>query len=567
MPRFFHGKTTIVILAAAALAPVALRAESDLSLDNLVFTLGATTYRIPRLELKGASLPAAEFSTLFSGDEKAIDARLARLSAKSLVIPSMTSETTSGDETHRILFRDLRAEDIRGGRFGVVRIAAREETDEKSGAATERDVATAAVSKGVDLRQIVHIALAARTDPNEALKPVIDEDSVERYTIEDPRAGLSVTIGPMKATGVKGRAFLAAPWSFFERFERFDPDKPGADPTLIKDFVDALASVEVASLDIRDIAATGKGAPADKPYTVRIGRVFAGKISNAAIGDAALEDFSLVSSDGGKASLKHFGMRDVRVASFVENAYPQIGHVEAKGLEADLPDAHLAESSRMKFSLAGVEANFSDFREIAPTKLSAHMDRFVIDLAARGEAPSTAQFLALGYRDLDLSAALAGEWAEKSQEATFAPLRFEGKDMGAATLKVTFGNVSSAIFSSMPIVSKAAALAASVKGVEATVEGGGLIDRLLALEAREQKTSVEKARADYARSASRIVAALAGGGDKANRIADAIGAYIMKPKRLHVRLSSQKGVGALDLLAKSPADILESVDVEATAER
>lgn len=552
----------------AACAPWAIlqAADGNVAIDNLVLAHGATTYRIPHLELTGAALSAAELSTLFSGDEKAIDARLARLSAKRLFIPSMTSERRTGDAVERNSYRNLTAEDIVAGRIAVARAAGSEQTIERPDR-SEHYLWGASVSKGIDLRQLVHMALAVRSDPQEALKPLIEEESVESLAMEGKGEKLKVTTGPIKVTGVKGRALATAPATLLERLEKFDPDKGQADPALLKDFIDALAALDVASIEARDIAATGAGAPADKPYTVRIGRVSAARLAGAGIGEFALENLSLVSSDGGKASLARFGLRDAQLASLIDNAYPRLAHIEAKGLYADLPDVRMDGASRMKFSLDGFEGDFSDFREIAPTKFAMRMDRMKIDLAARGEAPSTAQFLALGYRSLDLSAALAGEWSEKTKEATFAPLRFEGKDMGAATLNVTFGNVSDAVFSSMPLVSKAAALAASLKAIDLTLEGGGLVDRLLVQAAREQKTSVEKARSDYARSVSTVMNDLCGGGEKSKRISSAFSAYIMKPKRLHVRLATERGVNALDALGKKPAEILESVEVEATAER
>lgn len=554
--------------AAALLAPYAVprAAETAVSLEDLTLTLGATTCRIPHLELVGATLSAAELADLFKGDEKAVDGRLARLSAKSLVIPSLAVESKTGGGTERILYRDVRAEDIRAGRIATFRAASVEQTVDKP-EGSERYLWGASLAKGVDLRQLVHMALAVRVDPQEALKPVIDEESVESLTLEDKSERLTVKTGRIAMTGVKGRALASRPSELLERLEKYHPDKPEADPALLKDLIDALASVDVASFDVRDIVATGKGEPADKPYSAKLGRIVASRIAGATIGDLALEDFSLQSSDGGRLALKRFGLRDARLASFIENPLPLVGHVEAKGLDGDLPDIRASETSRMKFSLAGAEADFRDFREIAPTKFSARVDRLSIDLAARGETQSTAQFLALGYRNLDLSAALAGEWREKTQEAVFAPLRVEGKDMGAATLDVTFGDVSSAVFSSMPIVAKAAALASSVKSAALTVEGGGLVDRVLALEAKQDGKPLDRLRADYAKSAAIAVAALLGGGEKAKKIGEAVSAYILKPKRLHVRLASEKGINALDVMAKQPSEILEDLEVEAVSER
>lgn len=553
--------------SVASASPVTRAAEGDLSLDNLTFALGGVTYKIAHLELKGASLSALELAALFEGDEKAVDGRLARLSARSLVIPALTTERKVGDTTERAVYRDIVAEGIAAGRVAALRAGGAEQTVEKTGGAAQRYLWGASLAKGIDLRQLAHLALAARLDGQEAMKPLIEEESVETLTIEDKAEKLTARTGRLTLMGVKGRALAAPPEKLLERLQKLDPDKPEADPALLKDLIEALAAFEVGAFEVRDIAATGKGEPAEKPYSIKVGRLAASRIAGAALGDVAVEDFSLQSSDGGLLSFSHFGLRDAKLASLLEAPFPQLGGVELKGLAADLPDARIGETSRMKFSLTDVAANFGAFREIAPTKLSARMDRLAIDLAARGEAPSTAQFLSLGYRTLDLSAALAGEWREQTQEAVFAPLRVEGRDMGAATLKVTFGNVSGAVFSSMAIVSKAAAMAASLKSVELVLEGGGLIDRLLTLEAKEQKASVEKARAEYAKGAGLAVASALGGGEKARKIAEAVSAYIMKPKRLQLRLASRSGVNALDAISRKPADILESVEVEAVAER
>lgn len=555
----------LAALLASFAAPRA--ADGVLALDNLTLDLGGTIWRIPHLELSGATLTAAELADLFKGDEKAVDSRLARLSAKSLVIPSLTMESKIGGETERTTYRDVKAEDIRAGRISTLRAAGAEQTLDKADSASERFVWGTSLAKGVDLRQLTHMSLATRLDPQEPLKPAIDEESVESVTFEDKSARVTVKTGRIAVTGVKGRALATRPAELLERLVKYDPGQEETEAALIRDMIDALSSLEVATFEIRDVVMSGKGEPADSPFAVKMGRVAANRIANATIGDLALDDFSLHASDGGHLSLARFGLRDARLASFFDNPVPLIGHIEAKGLAGDLPDIRASETARMKFGLAGAEADFMNIRDIAPTKFSARMDGLTIDIAARGETPSTAQFLALGYRSLDLSAALAGEWREKTQEAVFAPLRVEGRDMGAATMNVTFGDVSGAVFSTMPVVSKAAALASSLRSVGLTLEGGGLVDRVLALEARQTRKPVEKLRADYARSAATAVGALLGGGEKARKIGEAVSAYIMKPTKLHLHLSSAKGVNALDVLAKQPTEILESLDVEAVAER
>ncbi|MFO1124194.1 MAG: hypothetical protein U1E25_02160 [Methylocystis sp.] len=49
---------------------------------------------------------------------------------------------------------------------------------------------------------------------------------------------------------------------------------------------------------------------------------------------------------------------------------------------------------------------------------------------------------------------------------------------------------------------------------------------MLALEAKEQKTSIDKARVDYAKAAATAITTLGGNGANARRVADAVSAYI-----------------------------------------
>lgn len=555
-------------LAAAALLQVASWAtEEKIALDNLILTVGATTYRIPHVEIEGSSLPPAELARLFDGDEAAIDARLSRFSAKRVSAPSVTTESREGGAIETGGFREMLFENIAAGRVGAARAAGGEEKVESASGGAERYVWGRLSSKGADLRQIIHVALSTRKDKSEAAKPLIDEETIESTSFENKRDNLTVTTGRITLLGAKGRALPTPPRKLFARFDKADFQKDGEDKALARDLIEALAAFEAASMEVREIVGVGKGAPAERPYNFKIGRVAAIRLANATVGDIAIEDFVLNSSDEGRIALRRFGLRDLQLATLVESAYPRLGHIEFKGLDADLPDPKTGDAARMKFRLENAEGDFANYRENMPTKFSTRLDKLAIDLAPRGDATSTAQFVALGYRDLGFSAVSDGEWSEKTLDFVFAPTRVEGKDMGAIDIALTLGNVSSAAFSPVTIVSRAAMLGISAKSLDVTLTGNGLVDRLLALEAKQQKTTIAKARADYSKSAAGAVMALAGAGEKTKRIADAVEAYILAPKRLHVRLTAQKGVNALDALAKRPGDILESIEVETSADR
>lgn len=550
--------------ALALRAPLSV-AQGALAVDNLTFVVGATTYRAPHVALQGASLSPADLSQLFSGDAAAIDARLAGLTAKEIVIPSLSTETRRGATVERGAYRDVTLEDVVAGRIGALHAAGGEQTVER-GEGGEHYVWTAIAAKGTDLRQLAHIALGARAGENEALKPLVDEETIESALFENKRTKLEIRSGRLSLSGVKGRALPAPPAVFFERIENHAAGRPEA--TLLRDLVEALASFEVGALEARDLVANGKDeTAAEKPYGVKIGRVALNRVADAALGEFVVENVALAPAEGGKLIFQRFATRDAQLGALLDHVYPRLGHVELKGLDADIPDVGGGADARMKFRLDNAAVDFANFRGVAPTKIEGRVDHLFLDLVARGDAPSVAQFRALGYRDLDLSATQQGEWRETTREATLGPLRIEGKDMGVATATIRLGNVSEAVFSPVALLSRAAALAVSLKSVDIALEGGDLVDRVLALEAKTQKTALEETRAAHAKLAGDSVRALLGAGPKASRIAEAVSAYVMTPKRLRLRLASQRGVSALDALARKPADILESMDVEINVDK
>ncbi|MGJ0453192.1 MAG: hypothetical protein ACR65T_08205 [Methylocystis sp.] len=558
--------TSLSLVGFAAPSPGA--GEKSLTLDNLVITLGATTYRIPHIEIEGASLPPAELAKFFMNGGANAAALLARISARRIAVPSMSSESRNDLRVERAAYRKLLFENVVSGRAASVRGDGGEETIESTKGGVQRVYWGASVAKGVDLAELARLALSTRGDANEPLKPLVEEEIVESSRLEDASANLVLTTGRLKIEGVRGRALQTAAGKLVERFETLNPAKPEDDPALMRDVLDALQSFEAASIDVDDVVAAGKGEPAGKPFTAKIARAGLRKVAGAGAGEIFFDDFSLAASDGGHLSVKRFALNEVQLAPVLEGAaYPKLARIELRGVAADLPDSKTSETSRMKFSVENASATFDNFHATTPTKFSGRIDNFVVDLSARGETQTTAHFLALGYRELALSGLAAGEWREKSSEAALEPVAIDAKNMGVARLSALFGNVSSAAFSSSPLISRAAMLTTSIKSIDLTLEGDGLVDRVLALEAKEQKTSVDKARADYAKAAATAIAALGGAGANAKRIADAVSAYIEKPKRLHLRFVSPRGVTAIDALARKPSEILESLEVEASADR
>jgi hypothetical protein len=256
----------------------------------------------------------------------------------------------------------------------------------------------------------------------------------------------------------------------------------------MRDVLDALQSFEAAVIEVGDVVAAGKE-PAGQPFTAKIARAGLRKVAGAGAGEMFFDDSRSPRPDGGHLSVKRFALNELQLAPVLEGApIPGSRAIEARGVAADIPDPRTSEtSSRMKFSVENASATFANFLATTPTKFSGRVDNFVVDLSARGETQTTSHFLALGYRELALSGVAAGEWREKTSEAALEPVAIDAKNMGVAHLSALFGNVSSAAFSSSPLISRAATLATSIKSIDLTLEGDGLVDRVLALEAKERR--------------------------------------------------------------------------------
>ncbi|MGE0196783.1 MAG: hypothetical protein AB7P48_14310, partial [Methylocystis sp.] len=465
MRKSLAARVAMSLSFAAFSAPSLGAGDKPLTFDNVVITLGRTTYRIPRIEIEGASLPPTELAKLFLSGDANVAARLARVSARRILVPSMSSESRDDARVERAAYRKLLFENVVSGRAATVRGDGGEETIEAA-QGVQRISWGASVAKGLDLAELARFALSARSEADAPFKPLVEEEIVESSRLEDARANIVFTTGRLRIQGVRGRALKAPPGELVARFKKLDPARPD-DPALMGDLLDALQSFEAASIEVDDVAANGAGEAQGQPFSAKIAHAGMRKVAGGGAGEMFFDDFSLAASDGGKLSLKRFALNDAQFAPLLQGrAYPKLARMDMSGLAADLPDPKTSETSRIKFSVEHAHATFENFLETTPTKFSGGVDRFVVDLAARGEMQTTAHFLALGYRELSLSGAAAGEWREKTSEAALAPVAVNGENMGAARLSALFGNVSRAAFSRSPVIARAAMLTASIKSVD-----------------------------------------------------------------------------------------------------
>lgn len=532
------------LLAVAGPAPAA---AADATLDNLTLAVGATTYRIPRLTLEGGD-PQAIAGVFRSGDA-GIDARLAGLSAKRIVIPELFTETRVGDLVERARYRDVILTDVVDGRIAVAHATAAEQTIVQPGGRAARLDWRGLSFRGVDLRQLAHVVAPGAASSGEPPQLLLAEETIDSVVYESMSGDVTVRAGRLTLVGLKARP----------------PVAPAAPPQNGPgQLARAAGDVAFERFEAQNLAVEGRVADEPTPFSLRIGRIALRGLANATLTDATLDQVALTPSAGGTATLAQLELRDAAAPTLLDGGPPRLGHAGLKELAVDLPSPQSGPDSRLRFRLAGAHLDLANYRERLPTKFALGVERLFVDLAARGDAGLAAPLRALGYREVDLSASAAGGWDEKTSDVVVAPIRLAAPEMGAATLAATFGNVSALAFSSSAPVSRAAAAAASVKSLELTLDGGGLVERLMAQPAAPTPTTPDKPRAEAAQFVRDAIRQNLGAGANAQRLGDALADYLRAPQHLHVRLAGKPSINALDFLARKPADIFEGLTVEAT---
>ena len=437
--------STFFVALAALVAGLAARADTGAPAEGLVVEIGAMVFSIPRLTVEGGTLTGAELARLADPKDKTpLDERLARVTAKRIVVPEIRGESKAGERVTRLVYKDVVLEDIANGRIGALRAASLEQSAKGAGGAVEARYANLS-AKGVDPRQLAHVLAFARENDKEEAKTIEEEATIESVSFTFPDAGIEIHTGPVAALGLRARA-LAEPPLAGARDAAATPDQ-GAMLAL------GVGAMELGAFGARDVVVTGRGAPGEKPYAVKFGRLTLDKIAGGKAREASIEDFALDGADGGHVALRRLALRGFDFSALLAQGKARawrLDRAEAEGVVADLPDA--GADGRVKFEIGALGADFSNYREGVPTKFAARLDRLKADLAARGESPAAHFFTALGYRDIALSGEIAGVWREEARAFEIERARIDAKDMGAITLQATFGNVGASVFSPSPIV-------------------------------------------------------------------------------------------------------------------
>ncbi len=464
---------------------------------------------------------------------------------------------------------------VADGKVGAVTAASL--TGSLSGGRREATLKTgAAQATGVDLALLERIADTLRTDDAEPLKTLADAVTISDVAVTESTKNTSVTIGTLAQKGLRARPLKTEP-SKLDAAGTGDPvTDRAAQRQRTRAFLNDLAgSVEVTAVSLE--RATLTNADPAGPGRLAVATLAANNYRARHIDGVTVRDFAFEGPTA-RFGMGSFALADITLpaanpggtnpSALAIDAYPFIAKTEIGDLAVDIAaPREEGPPSSVRFRVAHVGSTAERKVDGFPSRGDMSVDHLTFDVPDSG-SPGASELLAMGYAKVDLSAAVATSYDRGRQTLSVEKLLVSGVDMGAVTLAVDFANVSPSILSANAAVARASVFAMLLKRVDLRLVDGGLVDKALALKAKQDGKSLAEERDAAADLLATSLPQALGNGPGIKAIGAAAAAFIAAPKTLHVSLASKDGLGASDLgRIGSPDDLLSRLDIQAEANR
>lgn len=594
--------------AAALILLVQPAAAADFQIDNLKLDLGALVVAAPKIAVKGSPLEREAFVSLFNGTtgESAV-ARMSRLNAAEISAPELTVEQNIGPQKQVTIYREIRFSDIREGRIG------RGETSGGTIKVTGGEIGqmTGEMKRMslevLDLRQIARV-MSERAAPgkDEPLVTVFGRFEQDGYTLDMGPVG-KVSLGKSSGRDFKAKVGPEPLADLFGRLvaQAEADQKALKDPTVKRDteadkrmalsMFSLLDMFDYGSGEVRDMvmAMSVPPKPGEAPVkmNMRLGRIAYGEDAPTKSG-LVIEGFEFdgngvkASTDSVSYSGFSFGpalqaLKELLAKPEAEidpntldyrKFIPTLGTVRISGQSIEVPQPGKPGQPPLpplRVGLGTFEIKAADQFNGIPTNLSLIIDKLTVPVVEGAGNPAARDLIAMGYRNLDLSAKLDLGWNATSNELAIRTLSFGGGGMGQFEASGTIGNVTKDLFSSDLALAQIAALGATARNVQAKLQNLGLFEKLVENEARKAGRKPDEVKRQYAMMASLGLAAILGPSDGAKTLAAAISRFVAQPGTLSVeaRARNAGGLGLADVIAISdPTEIFDKIDLKANAQ-
>ena len=306
------------LLIAVAIGSAARADDGTVSADDLSFEAGGSTYTIKHLEASGTSLSAADLKALFNGIGKTTGASdLAKLEAKSIVIPEMTAQTTVAGTTSMIRYQDIKLSDIHAGKVGSYTIALGDISGQIATGEDLKGEMRGIAGADVDLPGLVHVFADSNPEGDAPLARLYGKSSIDSYKFSSNK--FEFTIGKTSFDDVRGRPLKVSLADLLRKLpkppvpgQNMAPEDEKAHKAFLSGILEVYSAFSFASLDLHDMKFGIAANPALNQPAVTVG-IANYQIENygpKGVGATQLEGFTVVFPKG-KFAIGSYTVKDM----------------------------------------------------------------------------------------------------------------------------------------------------------------------------------------------------------------------------------------------------------------
>ena len=366
---------------------------------------------------------------------------------------------------------------------------------------------------------------------------------------------------------LKGLAFNGANLSRAEIGTLLALDTPGDQRTALA------ARLKASSASIAEIVI---GAPAKGPLTftgLRAEAIDQGKIRRLTL--AGGQGGPIIQGEQGSFRAGALTIDEIDLSSVLTSlikgsllaAKPTVARLSWNGFEASFPDKDTPASApggnMINVRLGALDGQ-TLFEGGTPTKSTTAIRNLVVELP---KASETSKKLAeAGYERLDMSLTSAIAFNPAKKSLMIDDFTISGVGMGSLGLRAEFGNIDPTLLTGDPMAALATLMTVEFASTELTVVNDGLIDKALAMVAREQGKKPDQLKKEAGAMVTQFAPMMLGGDPSSLQVAAALGAFIRDPRSLSVKVSGKDGpLKFTDMDFDQPMSILQELDITAAA--
>jgi hypothetical protein len=248
-------------------------------------------------------------------------------------------------------------------------------------------------------------------------------------------------------------------------------------------------------------------------------------------------------------------------------AKPTVARLSWNGFEASFPDKDVPASApggnMVKIRLGALDAQ-TTFEGGMPTKSTTAIRNLVVELPKASETGKT--LADAGYERIDVSMTTGIAFNPAKKSLMIDDFTISGVGMGSVGLRAEFGKIDPALLNGDPMAALATLMTVEFASTELTIVNDGLIDKALAVAAKEQGKKPDQLKKEAGAMVTQFAPMMLGGDPSSLQVAAALGAFIRDPKSLSVKVSGKDGpLKFTDMDFDQPMSILQDLEITAAA--